>query len=43
MVPRPYLDPGAITILFRTVVNYVVTEYWMVNLKRKALRSSAKH
>lgn len=33
---RPFLDPGTITTLPRTVVNYVVTEYGMVNLKGKS-------
>lgn len=33
---RPFLDPGTITTLPRTVVHYVVTEYGMVNLKGKS-------
>jgi butyryl-CoA:acetate CoA-transferase len=33
---RPFLDPGTITTLPRVMVNYVVTEYGMVNLKGKS-------
>jgi butyryl-CoA:acetate CoA-transferase len=33
---RPFLDPGTITTLPRTIVNYVVTEFGMVNLKGKS-------
>ena len=33
---RPFLEPGTITTLPRVMVNYVVTEYGMVNLKGKS-------
>ncbi len=33
---RPFLEPGTITTLPRVVVNYVVTEYGLVNLKGKS-------
>ena len=33
---RPVLDPGTIVTLPRGIVNYVVTEYGMVNLKGKS-------
>jgi butyryl-CoA:acetate CoA-transferase len=39
---RPFLEPGTITTLPRTVVNYVVTEYGMVNLKGKSTWERAK-
>lgn len=33
---RPFLDPGTIVTIPRTVVHYVVTEYGMANLKGKS-------
>jgi len=39
---RPFLEPGTITTLPRVVVNYVVTEYGMVNLKGKSTWERAK-
>lgn len=33
---RPFLDPGTVVTLPRTVVQYVVTEFGMVNLKGKS-------
>ncbi|SDP12249.1 acetyl-CoA hydrolase/transferase family protein [Desulforhopalus singaporensis] len=39
---RPFLEPGTITTLPRVMVNYVVTEYGMVNLKGKSTWERAK-
>ena len=39
---RPFLDPGTITTLPRVMVNYVVTEYGLVNLKGKSTWERAK-
>lgn len=39
---RPFLDPGTITTLPRVMVNYVVTEYGMINLKGKSTWERAK-
>lgn len=39
---RPFLAPGTITTLPRVMVNYVVTEYGMVNLKGKSTKERAK-
>ncbi|MFH0781893.1 MAG: acetyl-CoA hydrolase/transferase C-terminal domain-containing protein [Pseudomonadota bacterium] len=33
---RPFLEPGTITTLPRVMVNYVVTEYGLINLKGKS-------
>lgn len=39
---RPFLEPGTITTLPRVMVNYVVTEYGMINLKGKSTWERAK-
>lgn len=39
---RPFLDPGTITTLPRVMVNYVVTEYGLINLKGKSTIERAK-
>ena len=39
---RPFLDPGTITTLPRVMVNYVVTEYGMINLKGKSTWERAR-
>ncbi len=39
---KPFLDPGTITTLPRVMVNYVVTEYGMINLKGKSTWERAK-
>jgi len=39
---RPFLDPGTITTLPRVMVNYVVTEYGVINLKGKSTWERAK-
>lgn len=39
---RPFLDPGTITTLPRVMVNYVVTEYGIINLKGKSTWERAK-
>lgn len=39
---RPFLDPGTITTLPRVMVNYVVTEFGLVNLKGKSTWERAK-
>jgi len=39
---RPFLEPGTITTLPRVVVNYVVTEFGLVNLKGKSTWERAK-
>lgn len=39
---RPFLEPGTITTLPRVMVNYVVTEYGMTNLKGKSTWERAK-
>lgn len=39
---RPFLEPGTITTLPRVMVNYVVTEYGMINLKGKSTWERAR-
>lgn len=39
---RPFLEPGTITTLPRVMVNYVVTEYGIINLKGKSTWERAK-